>query len=266
MELVQILIGAFGGGVAALAVVAYLGKSLISYQLAREMEMQKSRLKAEGDEQAELLKARLLTAARLDDRQFELEQVMRRYQGPMLHAAYDLQSRLYNILNNRFFEIYFADGSPEQKHYAQYNTAFLIAQFFGWTEIVRLEVQFIEFGESEKTRRLSDIRDGVYSLWQTDRFTDPLMIWAGEQRGIGELMIVGSGEQLTCRGYANFLKSFSAEPEQLMDRLFQAVQASAVDKAQSHDRLRAIQHKLIDMLEVLDPDRLRFRDAWRTKA
>ncbi|MDM0059010.1 hypothetical protein [Variovorax fucosicus] len=266
MDLLQILVGAFGGGAAALAVVAFLGKTLISHQLSLEMENQKGRLKAEGDQQVEILKARLLQVARVDDRTFELEQVMRRYQGPLLHAVYDLQSRLYNILNKRFFDTYLGGGTPQQMHYAKYNTAFLVAQYFGWTEIIRLEVQFIELGEDAKTRKLSQLRDEIYSLWQTDRFNDPLMIWAGEQRGIGELMIEKTGEQLTCKGYASFLKSFSSGHEQLLNHLIQAVQASGQIGSHSHDRLREIQHKLIDMLEVLDPKGIRFNDAARTKA
>jgi len=230
------------------------------------MEGLRSRLKLEGDTLLESLKARLQRDARMDDRQFALAQVMRRYQGPLLHAVYDLQSRLYNILVNRFLDVYLVRGSATQKHYAQYNTAFLIAQFFGWTEIIRQEVQFIEFTESDKTRRLSDIRDEIYGLWQTDKFDDPLMIWAGEQRAIGELMIELRGEQLTCKGYANFLKSFAAAQEPLMDRLLQAVQASAMTAGAPHDRLLAVQRKLIDMLDLLDPDQLRFRADWRTKA
>src|SRR5437762_8579301 len=86
MELMRLLIVAFGGSVAALAVAAFLGKSLISQLLAREMEGLRSRLKVEGDTLVESLKARLQREARVDDRQFELAQIMRRYQGPLLHA------------------------------------------------------------------------------------------------------------------------------------------------------------------------------------
>ncbi len=265
MDLIQVLIAAFGGSVIVLGVVAFFGKSLLSQLLAREMEDLRSRLKVEGDSVVESLKARLQKDARDDNRQFELEQTMRRYQGPLLHAVYDLQSRLYNIIVNRFFDRYLVRGSPAQKQYAEYNTAFLIAQFFGWTEIIRQEVQFIDFAESDKTRRLSEIRDEIYTLWQTDRFDDPFMIWAGEQRGIGELMIESDSERSTCKGYASFLKSFGASQEQLMTRLTSAVLASANDQGSSHDRLLAIQHKLIDMMDILDPDRLRFREACRTR-
>jgi hypothetical protein len=127
-------------------------------------------------------------------------------------------------------------------------------------------VQFIEFAETDKTRRLSDLRDQIYGLWQTDQFADPLMIWAGEQRGIGELMIDVRGDNLTCIGYARFLRSFGAGQEPLMDHLIQAVLASATSPVVSHDRLLAIQHKLIEMLEVLDPDGLRFRAETRSRA
>lgn len=281
MEFLQVLLAVFGGSAAALAVVGVLAKLLISQRLAQDLERlrsrlkvesdslvesTKSKLKVEGDLLVESTKAELASRARLEDRKFEMEQIMRRYKGPLLHAVYDLQSRLYNILANRFFENYLTGGSPEQKHYVEHNTAFLIAQFFGWTEIIRQEVQFIEFAESEKTHQLSDIRDEIYSLWQTDRFNDPLMIWAGEQRGIGELMIERQGEKLTCKGYASFLRSFGAAQEQLMDRLTNAVLASAADQTTSHDRLRAVQNKLIDMLDVLDPENVRFRKDWRAKA
>lgn len=202
MDMLQVLSLAFGGSAAALAIAAFLGKTLISQFMAREMET---------------LKARLQQDARADDRQFQLAQVMRRYQGPLLHAAYDLQSRLYNILARQFFSAYLDGGTATQKHYAQHNTAFLIAQFFGWMEIIRQEVQFIEFSDSKHTRRLSDLRDEIYRLWQTDR-------------------------------------------------LAQAVLASGKAAGTAHDRLRAIQHKLIEMLEVLDPNGLRFRAEARTRA
>ena len=266
MELFQVLVVAFGGSVAALAVAAFLGKTLISQLLARELEAVRSRLKTEGDTLVESLRARLQHEARVDERQFERAQVMRRYQGPLLHAVYDLQSRLYNILANRFLDIYLVNGTPEQQHYAENNTAFLISQFFGWTEVIRQEVQFIDFEEDDQTRRLSDLRDAIYGLWQTDRFADPFMIWAGEQRAIGELMIEVRGDQLVCKGYANFLKSFGAGEERLIDRLRQAALASATAHGHAHDRLRAIQHRLVEMLDVLDPRRIRFREAQRTKA
>ena len=250
MELVQVLTVAFGGSVAAMALVAFLGKALISQFLAREMEG---------------LKAQLQREARVEGRQFDRAQVMRRYQGPLMHAAYDLQSRLYNILADHFFDAYLAKGSATQRHYAQHNTAFLIAQFFGWMEIIRQEVQFIEFSDDDDTRRLSDLRDEIYRLWQTDRLADPLMIWAGEQRAIGELMIDPRGSPLVCMGYAKYLKSFGAGQEPLIDRLALAVLASANAPGARHDRLRAIQHKLIEMLDVLDPQGLRFRAEARTR-
>lgn len=109
---------------------------------------------------------------------------MQRYQGPLLHAAYDLQSRIYNVLARGFFARYFVGGTPAQQHYAAHNTAFLIAQFFGWTEIIRQEVQFIDFAAVDDTRRLADLRDALYGLWQSDTMGDPLMVWAGEQRAI----------------------------------------------------------------------------------
>ncbi len=254
VQIVEVLLTAFGGTAAALILVGFLGKAVIAQWLARELEELRSQLKFRGEK-----------LVRDDERQFALAQTMRRYQGPLMHAAYDLQSRLYNVLVNRFFFVYLIRGTPSQQQYAQRNTAFLIAQYFGWTEIIRQQVQFIDFPEDEKTRRLSELRDEIYSLWQTDRFSDPLMIWAGDQRALGELMIEVRGDELTCKGYANFLKSFDASQEPLMDQLMAAVSASAQRPDAVHDRLAAVQRKLIEMLDVLDPAQLRFRAEKRVQ-
>lgn len=265
MDLLQTLMVAFGGSAAMLVLVGFLGKTLIAHLLAREAEDQRSRIKAEGDAQLALLKAQLEKLAREDDRQYARDQAMQRYRGPLLHAAYDLQSRLYNVLAKGFFARYFVQGTPAQQHYAQHNTAFLIAQFFGWTEIIRQEVQFIEFAAVDDTRRLSDLRDAIYGLWQSDAIADPLMVWAGEQRAIGEAMVETRNTQLCCKGYAAFLQDFGAGQNPLMDRLLQAVGASAAAPGASDQRLREVQHKLVDMLALLDPAYHRFPAERRTK-
>jgi hypothetical protein len=72
--------------------------------------------------------------------QQDREEVVSRFKDPLAHAAYDLQSRTFNILKQAFLNRYYANGAAREKEYAVENTVFLLAQFLGWTEIIRQEV------------------------------------------------------------------------------------------------------------------------------
>src|SRR3954470_11845467 len=81
---------------------------------------------------------------RQEDKDDEVERVMSRFREPLIRAAYDLQSRLYNIVTQGFLTVYWVNGTEEERDYVVNNTLFLIAQFFGWNEIIRREVQFLD--------------------------------------------------------------------------------------------------------------------------
>ena len=78
-------------------------------------------------------------ASRRDKR--DAEKIVSRFRDPLMHAAYDLQSRLYNILKQDFLGRYFVHGTPREKDYAIENTTFVLAQFLGWIEAIREGVQ-----------------------------------------------------------------------------------------------------------------------------
>lgn len=82
----------------------------------------------------------------------ETEKATARYREPLVRAAADLQSRLYNILALNFVDVFLINGTEREREYATQNTVFLFAQFFAWTEAVRLEIQFISLDEDMKTR------------------------------------------------------------------------------------------------------------------
>lgn len=73
--------------------------------------------------------ARLTAAAareqRAEERATEAERIVARFREPLLRASYDLQSRLYNILCQRFAETYIARGTEREREYGIENTAFL---------------------------------------------------------------------------------------------------------------------------------------------
>jgi hypothetical protein len=85
-------------------------------------------------------------------RRAETEQTARRFREPLGRAAYELQSRIFNIVNRDFLKEYLTGGDERTRSYAVNHTLFVIAQYFAWTELIRREIQFIDLGADEETR------------------------------------------------------------------------------------------------------------------
>jgi len=190
----------------------------------------------------------------------EAEDVLARYQAPLATAAYELQGRLYNIVKLGFLGKYYVKGDEAQKTYAVENTLYVVAQYLGWSEILRREIQFLSFADTERTRAVADRQQRVVELFQSD---DPalgrsFLIWRGEQRAIGERMIERDGERLNCLGYAAFLDRDDATFGRWLGRL--EADISEMTRARN-PRLTKLQHGLVDLIRELDPDRVRYSDA-----
>jgi hypothetical protein len=193
---------------------------------------------------------RLKSALEAKDR---AEEVLKRYREPLAAAAFDLQSRLYNILALEFFDN-FGEPHPRSEE-AVRTTLFRIAQYFGWSEILRRDIQFLSFPEAEETRRVIDLQRRIAKAFLTDDYGEELMIWADQQRAVGELMIVEEHGKVLCMGYARFRKEcggdgvFASWRGQLRD--------DVVGEA-SHERMREVQHLLCQLVETLDAKRVRY--------
>ena len=199
------------------------------------------------------------------DRRAEMERTARRFSEPLGRAAYDLQSRIFNIVRSNFLNAYLRNGDERTRSYATNNTLFVIAQYFAWTELVRREIQFIDLGADEKTRRLSSLQDQIYSIWQTDGYGPLLRIFAGEQRAIGERIIREGPRGPECMGYAGFLDFLDLSKDPLLHALEADVAALGESLPQALPRIVALQHALIDLLDFLDPSFVRFPKTNRTK-
>jgi hypothetical protein len=186
----------------------------------------------------------------LFDRDLQAQDVLARYREPLAAAAFDLQSRLYNMLRLGFSGK-FADTARSEQ--ALRTTAFRLAQYFGWSEILRREIQFLSFPKNEDTRRVAGLQSAITKCFLTDRCGPALMIWSDEQRGIGERMIVTEQDKLMCMGYA----TFSERCEDTFADLRARVDAEA-SRPDARERLRDAQHLLCDLVEALDPDHVRY--------
>lgn len=254
----QVLFTSLGGTAVGLAIATFLSRNIVTHYLSKNVENYKARLGHENEICIEKIKSDLAKADKTDDRTHEYTQVMRRYQGPLQHAAYDLQSRLFAIVTQNLISQYVSKGDDHQRDYIINNTAFVMAQYFAWTEIVRTEIQFIDFSTSERSKQFSCLQHKLYGLWRSDELLDKFRLWSGEQRAIGELMIESQSQGKTCIGYAKFLDLLEHEEHQLLTRLVADVAEFFKNPKPSFPRITKIQHTLIHLLYFLDPEYARF--------
>jgi len=210
----------------------------------------------------------------------ERQDYMGRYRDALLWAAFDLQSRIYNILYGfevdrdpgltGFTTTYLVEGSERQALYVTRSTAFLFAEYLGWVEIFRRDIQFLDLANSDMNQRimftLTEISRtmGSASVLETDCF----MIFRADQRALGELMIEPDGKpgERRCIGYATFCSKladngFSEWGQDLLNH----VERAAREPAMATIRLTKLQHQLIDLIDLLDADLRRFPSEQRSR-
>lgn len=217
--------------------------------------------------------ARLRTAARMD--------YMSRYRDSLSWAAFDLQSRLFNVLygfrvdrigeGRGFLTAFLVEGNTRQADYARYNTAFVFAEYLGWAEIFRRDIQFLDLGRSDRNQHtvmlLSRISATLGSASRTS--SEGFRIFNGDQRAIGEVMIASSSKpgERSCVGYAEFFQRVSNDAafREWMADLISHVERAAREPDWAAGRLLDLQHQLIELIDFLDPKGIRFPREKRSR-
>jgi hypothetical protein len=206
---------------------------------------------------------RIKSSARLD--------LMSRYKDSILWTAFDLQSRIWNILNG--YEIakvhphagllraFLDEGTDEQVKYVRSSTAYVFAEYLGCTEAFRRDVQFLDLGRSDRNKHTMLLISNISETMSTSSFRGPFMIFRSDQRGIGELMISPDSKpgERRCLGYAEFCRKITQDEEfaEWMQPLLDHVDDAARDAGANPGRLTTLQHQLVELIEFLDPNGLR---------
>jgi len=204
--------------------------------------------------------------AAVRDRRLTADELAGRYRVPMLHSAYNLQSRLYNIGRQDFLGLFLTGGSPSEAEYARFNTVYLIGQFLCWAEILRREAQLLAPLHRGRDRdivaAMEDIRSEMADSLSNH---DPVLrIFRGDQRAIGEVMLTKTdqlaervGPRWDCMGYAAFVQSL-ADQQSAISRwirpLVDDIDKLAADYPAHQARVVAIQHRLILLVNLIDPE------------
>jgi len=252
--------------VSIIAAVVALGSAVITALLSARAGRQRLELQAGIDRKH---------AARL--KYEERQDVMSRVRDPLLWAAFDLQSRVFNIVDQFFLGAYLLHGSDEERAYAKRSTIFVFAQYLAWMEIVRRRVQFLELENNADSRELVNLFSKATGILSSDAFPNPssnsfpdalFRIFRADQRAIGEMMIDARPDgELTSIGYAEFCRKLDSDAafEHWFVGLSASVESVAAIDDPSHPRLVALQHNLIDLINLLDPEAYRFPDRLRNK-
>jgi hypothetical protein len=210
-----------------------------------------------------VLKAR---TDRRRERMARSEQLIARYSEPLARAAFDLQSRMYNILRLRFLQIYY-----HQDTYAELSSLWLFGQYFAWVEVLRREVQVLDIGDARSTATLQLRLFAVSDAFASEDVQDNCFaVFRQHQRAIGEIMMVersvGGLSRSDCMGYAEFqtrltVPTFLAWFEPLRKGLRElAATEPQPDLPAERRAVRpiVIQRSLIDLVDFLDSERVRF--------
>jgi hypothetical protein len=204
-------------------------------------------------------------AADRDRQQAAAEQALR-YREPLLHAAFNLQTRLYNIASSThvFLGRFLTNGTPAEAEYARLNTVYLLGQYLCWSEILRREGQFIDPVDQHRDREVMEAMEEVReALSDSIDLPDPtLRVFRGEQRAIGEVLLTRTdnpservGPRWDCLGYAAFVKALDdKDTARWFTTVLEDVDRLADNLDEHRARLVALQHALLKLIDLLDPN------------
>ncbi|WP_230968584.1 hypothetical protein [Nostoc sp. WHI] len=222
-----------------------------------------------GQTRVAQLADRLAKQRETESREAKTIALMSKYRDPLLRAAIDLQSRLFNICQRRFLQHFYHRSLSEQNYTIQ-NTLYVIAEYFGWVEILRREIQFLDLGDLEMNRRLSELFVNITQAFGTDSLEPTFRLFNGEQRAIGEIMLKSRSKdessRYECIGYATFVKKMS-DPEfaRWFIKLKDDIEIMANKSKTDEQRIIAIHSKLIDLIDFLDPNYVHIAPKHRTR-
>jgi hypothetical protein len=201
----------------------------------------------------------------------QAEAALSRYREPLLGAAHNLQARLYNIVDNHFLASYLHEGDPEQQRYARDYTVYVLAEYLCWAEIIRRDLRFLDLGSVPANRRFVELLEISQRALSREALPRPWRLFRGQQRAIGELMMIHTDDTDAVGheslGYVGFCARLDHDPDfaEWFTRLRSDLDDLAVADSTGLIRLTMLQHALVDLIEFLDPDQHRVPARYRDR-
>jgi hypothetical protein len=197
------------------------------------------------------------------DRVVAAEELAVKFREPLIQAAFNLETRLYNILRQDFLQRFLlSDVADQDRDYAVDNTLYVLGQYFCWVEIIRRESQYLDPRDRARNRVVSQHLEGIRDVFATSEgFEDPVFrLFRGEQRAVAEVMLVPVQEpqqglpRWECMGYAAFVTALRNDDfSRWFTRLREDITALAKEPDLHRERIVSAQHALLGLIDVLDP-------------
>lgn len=208
------------------------------------------------------LEHRLQLERHLQSKAEKTEEIISRYREPLLLAANSLQSRFHNGVGGEYLHRFLHCGDPEEERYARDFTVYAVAEYLCWVEIIRRDLRFLDLGSEGRTREFNRHLERVSWIFLdiNEHLQPQFRIFRGQQRAIGELMMVSAaGGGTECLSYPAFVSKLDNDPEfaRWFKRLRQDVDTFVTQDWQGNIRQVHVQWALIDLIDFLDPNRIR---------
>ncbi len=224
-----------------------------------------------------------------------LERIYEKYRDPILLAGRELCSRLGEILA-QYPTVYLnsavldscptnqLENSIDDLYFQKYklvSTTYRICAFFGWIELYRQELVFLDSGRDQLTNALekciesirADFADGHLNEFDDWEDWKDRLIFREELRAIGEVMLHKTSEGMSVMGYARFCELLESSSESSLKRWLAAVNNFVLDLDDTgldfrKERLKRLVVHLFDLLELLDdkPPEKRFLELRKKHA
>ncbi len=216
--------------------------------------------------------------------------VYQRYKDPIFLSGLELLIRLREIVVNKHMDFLTRDvlerpdgiahandiSDPHFRHYKLISTLYRLCAFFGWLELYRREITFLDSGKAATRKRLAqclhsireDLADGQINRADNWHEWMDRLIYREELRAIGEAMLTTNGDKTVVLGYGAF-QSLTTELQN--NRWIELVIDLVRDLIKTpkdfrYTRLKRLALHIFDLLEELDEKRIpKFARSYRTE-
>ncbi len=202
----------------------------------------------------------------------EIIRIKRKYSTPVLLAAAELRGRLGNIIkyiDTIEVEGWLAEDNP--RDYYLPSTYYVVGQFFGWLQILRKTIVYLDLSSTKETRKFEYYLDAIEkgfsspsllqkSLTGHPENTSDQWIYSFWLQAIGEVMIVQINDKPSIMDYATFYKSLIQDDNEDFQRWVKSLGELFRDltvRDLRFKRVVAIHCILNAFIDYLDPKHLR---------
>ncbi|KAF2004252.1 hypothetical protein P154DRAFT_560736 [Amniculicola lignicola CBS 123094] len=241
-----------------IAVISFLGTlvvAFISHVTAQKLEANRHDMDQRLEEMRE---------ERQDAR--DLAALTAKYSQPLMVAAYELEHRLYELLEYPISKehLEMEEGLEDIKIF----TCYKFAVFLAWTHILKSKTQYFSFATDRNLRKIGDLILRVNEEFDRRRGNDGqnVGVWPGSRILVSERMIKNASYEkevpldTIVKGYDEFRSEWKALFRDPMAYFCQWIDdmllARKEQRQHKDDALRCTQHNLVDMVQYLDDNKL----------